>query len=496
MSEVVLLLIALALVAACGAFVAAEFSFITVGRAQVESLAERGDKRAGSVLVALRTLSTQLSGAQVGITLTNLGIGFLAEPAIAELIGPVLLGWGVSESAVSTTAVTIGLVAATAITMVFGELVPKNLAIARPMATAKAVVGFQRGFTRSVAWPIRAFNGTANRILRAVGIEPQEELASARSAEELTALVRHSAKEGTLALETAELVERSLAFGDRRAYDAMTPRSRMISLDSRDTVAELIERAHSSGHSRFPVIDYSDDEEGHREAEIRGIVHVRAALAVPYSERGETRIGPLVSPAIICPDSLPLDELMDDLRAGGMQMAVLIDEFDSVAGLVTLEDLVEEIVGEVRDEHDEDEHSPVADAHGAWTLPGLMRTDEATEILDVAVPEDEAWETLGGLLTATLERFPEEGDVVEMTTAPVPGVPERTLRFEVLELDGRRVELVKVEVLDSGDGSGDEPDGSDGEDGSDGSERGPEHAATSGTEDVDEPDLRIGGDDE
>lgn len=447
MTQVLLLLLAMALVAACGAFVAAEFSFITVGRAQVESQAQRGDRRAVGVLAALRTLSNQLSGAQVGITVTNLAIGFLAEPAIAELIRPVLLDWGVSESAVSTWAVTIGLVAATVITMVFGELVPKNLAIARPMGTAKAVAGFQRGFTRAVAWPIRLFNGTANRLLRAVGIEPQEELASARSAEELSALVKHSAKEGTLALETAELVERSLAFGDRRARDAMTPRSRMIALDSTDTVAELIERACSSGHSRFPVIDITEDEEGHSEAEVRGIAHIRAALAVPYDERATTLIGPFVRPAIICPDSIPLDELMDDLRAGGLQMAVLIDEFDSIAGLVTLEDLVEEIVGEVRDEHDEDERAPSSDGAGVWTLPGLMRTDEATEILDVAVPEDEAWETLGGLVTAHLERFPDVGDVAEVTSAHVPGVDDSLLRFEVLELDGRRVELLKVEVV-------------------------------------------------
>ena len=248
------------LVAACGGFVAAEFAFITVGRAQVESAANAGDKRSASVLVALRTLSTQLSGAQVGITVTNLAIGFLAEPAISKLIQPWLLDVGVSESAVSSVSVTIGLVVATVVTMVFGELVPKNLAIAKPLATARAVAGFQRGFTKSVAWPIRFFNGTANRVLRTFGIEPQEELASARSAEELSALVKHSAKQGTLAIATAELVERSLAFGDRRARDAMTPRSRMVVLDSADTVSELIERARSGGHSRFPGVDISEDD--------------------------------------------------------------------------------------------------------------------------------------------------------------------------------------------------------------------------------------------
>ncbi|PWD49449.1 hypothetical protein C8046_00660 [Serinibacter arcticus] len=451
MTEILLLVLAMILVAACGGFVAAEFAFITVGRAQVEAAAAGGDKRSQGVLAALRTLSTQLSGAQVGITVTNLAIGFLAEPAISSLVRPGLVDLGLSESAVTTTSVTIGLVIATVVTMVFGELVPKNLAIARPLATARAVAGFQRGFTKSVAWPIRAFNGTANAILRSVGIEPQEELASARSAEELSALVKHSAKRGTLALDTAELVERSLAFGDRRARDAMTPRSRVIALDSTDTVAELVERARTSGHSRFPVLDTVEDEEGHDETHVRGVAHIRSVLAVPYPERPTTLIGDFLQPAIVCPDSMPLDELMDDLRAGGLQMAVLIDEFDSIAGLVTLEDLVEEIVGEVRDEHDEDEHEAVEDLDGAWTLPGLMRTDEASEILDVAVPDDDAWDTLGGLVTATLERFPDVGDVALVETDHVAGVDERTVRLEVLELDGRRVELLRVTVLDADD---------------------------------------------
>ncbi len=453
MTDVLLLVLAMVLVAACGGFVAAEFAFITVGRAQVEAAAAGGDKRSASVLSALRTLSTQLSGAQVGITVTNLAIGFLAEPAISSLIRPGLRDLGLSETAVTTTSVLIGLVTATVVTMVFGELVPKNLAIARPMATARAVAGFQRGFTHAMAWPIRFFNGTANRILRSIGIEPQEELASARSAEELSALVKHSAKRGTLALDTAELVERSLAFGDRRARDAMTPRSRVIALDSTDTVAELIERARTSGHSRFPVLDTSEDTEGHTEVEVRGVAHIRAVLAVPYAERATTLIGPFLRPAIVCPDSMPLDELMDDLRAGGLQMAVLIDEFDSIAGLVTLEDLVEEIVGEVRDEHDVDEVAASEDVDGTWSLPGLMRTDEASELLDVAVPEDEAWDTLGGLVTATLERFPDVGDVALVATDHVPGMAERTVRLEVTELDGRRVERVRVEVLDEDDPS-------------------------------------------
>src|SRR5215207_4429313 len=198
MIEILLILAALALVAACGAFVAAEFAFVTVDRATAERAAETGDARAQGVVSALRSLSTQLSAAQIGITVTNLLIGFMAEPSIARLVDGPLTSLGLSENAAEGAALIIALVLATAVTMVFGELVPKNLAITHPLATARAVQGFQRGFTRATALLVRGLNGTANAILRRLGIEPQEELASARSPEELASLVRRSAEQGTL----------------------------------------------------------------------------------------------------------------------------------------------------------------------------------------------------------------------------------------------------------------------------------------------------------
>jgi CBS domain containing-hemolysin-like protein len=446
MTEVALLLLAMVLVAACGAFVAAEFALVTVPRSTVEREAASGDRKSQGVLTSLRALSTQLSGAQLGITVTNLGIGFLAEPAIASLVGPGLENAGLSASAASSVALTIALVLATSITMIFGELVPKNLAIAAPLATARAVAGFQRGFTKATAWPIRFFNGTANAILRRLGIEPQEELASARSAEELSALVRHSANSGTLAEDTAELVERSLAFGDRRARDAMTPRSQMVSLRPEDTLDMLITTAKESGHSRFPVIEVIQ-ENGHTEIDVLGLAHVRGALAVPFEQRAHTTVATVVTDATLVPDSLELDELLDDLRAGGLQMALLIDEFGSLAGLVTLEDLVEEIVGEVRDEHDTDEFVPAAGADGSWHLPGLMRVDEASERLGVELPEDEAYDTLGGLVADELGRLAAVGDSIELISAQVPGEDRQRLRLDVLDLDGHRVESVRIAVL-------------------------------------------------
>jgi CBS domain containing-hemolysin-like protein len=434
--EVLSILLGVALIAACGAFVAAEFSLITVNRNDVEAAAATGDRRSGGVLRAMKTLSTQLSGAQLGITVTNLGIGFLAEPAIAALIVGPLTDAGLSPVAARSTSIVLALVLATGLTMIFGELVPKNLAISKPLATARAVSGFQRGFTRALAWPIRLFNGNANRIVRALGVEPQEELASTRSPEELAGLVRHSAERGALAAATAELVERSFAFGDRRAHDVMTPRGQMTTLAPDASVHELLAAAKASGHSRFPVLDAD-------EGAVLGQVHVRHGLAVPYRERNAVTVGAVMDEVTFVPDTVELDELMDTLRAGGLQMAVLIDEFGDTAGLVTLEDLVEELVGEVRDEHDL-EPEPVT------VEP---RPDEAAEHLGAAVPEHEDYETLAGLVTLHLGRLAEVGDRVTVAAAPAPGEPEATITFEVTALDVHRITAVHARVHRPGDGT-------------------------------------------
>ncbi|HJF49637.1 MAG TPA: hemolysin family protein [Brachybacterium paraconglomeratum] len=431
------LAIGLLLVLACGAFVAAEFSLITVNRNDVEAAAESGDKRAGGVLRGMKTLSTQLSGAQLGITVTNLGIGFLAEPAIAALVGPPLVDAGLSEVAARSASVALALVLATGMTMIFGELVPKNMAIAQPLRTAKLVVGFQRLFSTIFGLPIRLFNGNANAVVRALGVEPQEELSSARSADELSVLVKRSADEGALAEETASLVQRTLAFGDRRAHDAMVPRGRVDSLEVDQTVADLLELARETGHSRFPV---QDDEN-----EIAGVAHIRHGLAVPFHERPTTRVDAVMGPATFVPDTVPLDDLMDTLRAGGLQMAVVVDEFGDHAGLITLEDLVEEIVGEVRDEHDE-ETDDTPEPDGSWDLDARMRPDEATERLGVTVPEHEDYDTLGGLVTMELGRLAEVGDEIVVDTDPAPGEEPARLRIVVVEIDGMRIETVHVIV--------------------------------------------------
>ncbi len=436
--EWILIGIGLLLVLACGAFVAAEFALVTVDRPSLERAAQAGEPGAAGGVEALRTLSTQLSGAQVGITITNLAIGFLAEPSIASLIDGPLESAGLSERLAEGVAVGLALALSTALTMVFGELVPKNLAISRPIETIRAVQGFQRGFTRAMAWPIRGFNGSANWILGRFGLEAQEELASARSPQELASLVNRSAEQGTLEEGTATLLARSLAFGDRRADDVMTPRVRMQIIEPQESARAVYELANETGHSRFPVVPEGADQ-------VIGVVHVKHVVDVDPEDRDRVTVGDLMVEPVVVPSTLELDALLEMLREGRLQMAVVVDEFGGVDGVVTMEDLIEELVGDVVDEHDNADASARQEPDGTWNLSGLLRPDEASEILGVPLPEDEEYETLAGLLTLHLHQVPEEGDtvsfVVERFEAPSVKV---TLTAE--QMHGLRVDRVHVSL--------------------------------------------------
>jgi CBS domain containing-hemolysin-like protein len=442
----VLLGISVLLVVAAGAFVAAEFSFVTVDRPKVQADAEAGDTTARGLLRALRSLSTQLSGAQVGITITNLAIGFLAEPAISDLISGPLADLGVPQGAVRPLAVAIGLTVSSLVTMIFAELVPKNLAIARPMETARATQGFQRAFTAVMRGPIRVLNGSANAIVRRLGMQPQEELRSARSSTELASLIARSATEGTLDADTAELMERSVEFGTRTAGEIMTPRVRTVSLDVNDRAWEVIRLARDTGHSRFPVLDEEDV--------VVGTVHVKHAVALPIPERQTTKVKHLMSRPIVVPDSLRLDPLLALLRREG-QLAVVLDEYGDQAGIVTIEDVIEEIVGDIADEHDRLGARARRRGDGSWSLSGLLRPDEVEDLTDVELPEDEDYDTIAGLVLQVLGRVPAEGDVAEV---PVPDrsdpdQPERQrlALLTVEHMDGLRVDRIVLRVLGGDD---------------------------------------------
>ena len=453
MTPWILLAIALLLIVACGVFVAAEFAFVTVDRTRVDQAAATGDSAALGVQEALRTLSTQLSGAQVGITVTNLAIGFLAEPAIAAIIDGPLRAAGTPDGLVTPVAVSIGLALGTFLTMIFGELVPKNLALAKPMETARATQRFQRTFTAVNRLPIRFLNGSANAFVRRLGIEPQEELRSARSSTELASLIQRSASQGTLDAETAELIERSVEFGSRTAGEIMTPRVRTVSLDINDRASAVIEHARTTGHSRFPVLDTDET--------VVGTVHIKAAVALPVYERSTTKVKHLMAKPIVVPDTLRLDPLLALLRADGFQLAVVLDEYGGHAGIVTLEDVIEEIVGDISDEHDRLGSRGRQRRDGSWSLSGLLRPDEVEDLTDIALPDHEDYDTIAGLVLRTLGRIPDVGDIAEV---PVPASNssssssssstssnderEQLAVLTVERMDGLRIDRVGLRVHD------------------------------------------------
>ncbi|WP_405509997.1 hemolysin family protein [Streptomyces cyaneofuscatus] len=424
MIEVLLLFVALLLCVACGAFVAAEFSLTTVERGELERAVERGDRGAASALKAVRSLTFQLSGAQLGITVTNLVIGMLSEPSIAKLIrGPVEAA-GLPPAAASTLALVIGTALSTVVLMVVGELVPKNWAISSPLSVARAVATPQRVFTAVFRPFISHLNNTANRIVRRFGLEPTEELASARSPQELVALARHSAKEGALEADTAELFVRTLNLAELTAENVMTPRVQVTALEVRATAEDVANATRATGLSRFPVYRGSLDT-------VVGVAHIKDVLAVPADERPRKRVSEMLREPLLVPETLTVDRLLDQL-SGKLAMAVVIDEYGGTAGVVTLEDIVEEVVGEVRDEHDPHETPDLAaageDADGRtlWSADGAARTDQLSRI-GLRVP-DGPYETLAGLIAAELGRIPTVGDTVELSG----------WRIDVVDATGRR----------------------------------------------------------
>jgi CBS domain containing-hemolysin-like protein len=423
-TEVLLLLLALLLTLACALFVAAEFSLTTVERGDLERAAESGERGADSAWKAVRKLTLQLSGAQLGITVTSLVIGMLAEPSLAALLRGPLRALGLGGAA-PTVATVLGVALSTVVLMVVGELVPKNWAISRPLAVAKVVAGPQRGFTAAFGPFIAHLNNTANRVVRRFGLEPAEELASARSPEELVALARHSAAEGALEADSAELFVRTLHLSELTAENVMTPRVDVKALEAHATAADAANLTHATGLSRFPVYRGSLDE-------VIGTVHIRDVLALPPERRAATSVTELATPPLLVPDSLPADRLLERMRAT-RTMAVVIDEYGGTAGVATVEDIVEEVVGEVRDEHDPVETPDLLSAGpGAWEADGSVRLDRLADI-GLTAP-DGPYETLAGLVATHLARIPAKGDTVGLGG----------WRVDVLDVDHHRADRLRL----------------------------------------------------
>jgi len=423
--EWILLGIGVVLTIGTGLFVASEFALVNLDRSELEARQSRGEKRLGPTISALKITSTHLSSAQLGITLTTLLTGYTMEPAISTLLAGPLTALGVPEGAVRPVGSVMAILAATLLSMIVGELVPKNFALSLPRQTAKVVIPFQWAFTTVLRPAIVFLNNSANTLLRAMGVDPKEELSGARTAEELASLVRRSASEGSLQATTATLLSRTLAFSQHTAQDVMTPRPRVAAVERGDSAQSVIELAQRTGHSRFPVVDDSIDD-------IVGIVHVKQAVAVPRDRRADVPASALQSDALRVPETMKLDTLLGELRAQGYQMAIVVDEYGGTAGVATLEDLVEELVGEVSDEHDR-AIVDVVRSRDWLTFPGILRPDELRDRAGVTVPDDGPWETVGGYLMAELGRLPLVADTIE--------IAEGTFRIE--RLDGRRIDRVR-----------------------------------------------------
>ena len=451
--EVFLLVVGLvgfvALTLGTALFLAAEFSLTALERSTIAAdVAARGDRRSRLVQRAHSTLSFQLSGAQLGITITTLITGYIAEPVLARIIKPPMTALGVSESVASGTSLALALIIATSLSMVLGELIPKNLAIAKPLAVARATAGPMTVFSAVFRWAINGLNGTANWIVRRFGIEPTDELASARSPQELVSLVRNSARRGAMDEQTATLVDRSLRFGELTAEDLMTPRVTIDTLDRDDTVRDLVIASSRTGHSRFPVVVDGDLDD------LVGVVHIKQAFMIPPELQATTPVTSIARAVPRVPASLDGDALMERIRADGMELCVVIDEYGGTAGIVTTEDLIEEILGDVTDEHDYERADVAVDGNG-YLCSGLLRIDELYDATGYHAP-DGPYDTLGGLVMYCLGRIPEVNDVVDLPhrspvsegdddspETPDTG-PEVTWRATVTHMDGRRVDVVAL----------------------------------------------------
>ncbi|GAA3013829.1 hemolysin family protein [Actinokineospora diospyrosa] len=399
----------LLLTAATGYFVAQEFAYVAVDRNRLRQLAEDGDKAAERAYRVTQRLSFVLSGAQFGITVTALLVGYVSEPFLgdgtAELLGLAGLPDGVSTA----LSLVVALLFSTVVQMVFGELAPKNLAIAKPEALARSLSRSTLVYL-AVAGPlIRLFDTVSTRLLRAVGIEPIEELPQGATAEDLRGIIGESRQGGHLDAGTTRLLEGGLDFRTLTAGQVMTPRVDVHLLRADEPVVRVVELL-DTGRSRFPVVGSDVDD-------VIGVVGIAEVLTVAAADRASTPVHEIAVAPLFLPDSLPLPEVLERLRAEHRQLACVVDEFGGFAGVVSFEDVAEEVVGEILDEDDHMEVQAVAHADGSWSVPARWRVDEVAEVTGIELPESAGYDTVSGLVMQHLGRVPRPGDHVEVQVA-------------------------------------------------------------------------------
>jgi CBS domain containing-hemolysin-like protein len=390
-------------------------------------MAEGGSRRARIVQGLLKRLALQLSGSQLGITVASLLLGFLAEPVLARLIEP-LLRPVLGERIVNGASIMVALLLATVLQMVLGELIPKTVAIAKPETTTLFLAPFLQLYTTVFGPAIRVLNLAANWTVRRLGIEPREELEAVRSLPELARLLEASVEEGTIGDSASTLFTRSVRFADKTAADALVPRVSVSALAVDQVVADLVDLARRTGFSRFPVYGADLDD-------IVGVVLVKSVHSLPHAARSTTPVRQLMGEVLAVPETRSLQALLADMRDSRNHLAVVVDEYGGTAGIITLEDVLEEIVGEIDDEYDRREPrlTEVARGFGPWSVPGTLHPDEVEDSTGFGVPEGE-YETLAGFVLDRLGRIPEVGD----------GFAYAGHRLEVTVMDGLRVATVRI----------------------------------------------------
>ncbi|GAB3801858.1 hemolysin family protein [Micromonospora zhanjiangensis] len=435
------------LTVATGYFVAQEFGYVAVDRGRLRKLADDGDAAAERALRVTGRLSFMLSGAQLGITVTALLVGYLAQPYLGEGLARLLDVSGVPVGVGLPLSVALALVVATVVQMVLGELAPKNLAIARAETLARMLSRSTLVYLAVAGPVIRLFDLASNRLLRRAGIEPVEELPAGATPEDLERIIAESRQEGHLDAEMSALLDRGLDFRELTAGEAMVPRVDVHTVRADDPVSRLVELL-DTGHSRFPVRGADLDD-------LVGVAGIADVLTVPPAERAVTPVSAIAGPPLLVPDTLPLPTVLDRLRAGHRQLACVVDEYGGFAGIVTLEDIAEELVGPIRDEDDPPEPVPARQDDGSWVVPARWRIDEIADSTGITLPDAPEYDTVGGLVMRELGRVPEVGDRLEidLPAAPAgpagpdtPVDPPRAL-VEVLAVDRHVAGSVRLAVL-------------------------------------------------
>ena len=417
------------LVALNGFFVAAEFALVSVRKTRIEELVNKGDRRAKRVFQALEHLDTYIAATQLGITMASLALGAVGEPAVERLVEPFFRF--LPEKAQYFTshgvAIAIAFSLVTALHIVFGELAPKSVALQKPDGTALIVTGPLNLFLSVFRPFILALNATGNFVTRRLGLEATAVHGSVHSVEELELLVHTTREAGKIDEQQELMVSGVFDFKDTIVRKVMTPRPDITAIDIETPTGEILRVVAASGHSRLPV--YEDNLDN-----IVGLIHVKDVLQDVADGSMDASVRALMRPALFVPESKRASFLLSELRRQKIQLAVVRDEYGVVSGIVTIEDLLEEIVGDILDEYDQEEHTLTKVSEGVWIVEGSVLLEDLSELLKVEFPSDEA-DTIGGFVFSLSGHQPEQGEAVEFSP----------YRFLVEQTDGKRVQKVRIE---------------------------------------------------